>query len=216
MIEFSTQLLGVLSITLNAQNESGTGGFGTIVAPQLNGQYHQHNVAVRIDAEIDGNVNTVSTLDVVPLNDPIGSPRNPYGQGFIGQETLLSTPAQAKTCTNATTGRTWLIRNPSNIHPYTKRPVAWKLVPYNSLLPFIRQDSPLHPRSAFADYNMWVTKYKEGQLYPGGFYLNATGLPEWVKEDPHADLTRTDVVLWYVFAFVHFPRVEDWPTMPVE
>lgn len=215
-IEFTTQLHGSISSQLLAQNVTDAGQFGRIVFPQINGQFHQHHVALRLDAEIDGNINTVSTVDVVPLSEPTGSQQNPYGNGFTTEEKLLKTPEEARTRVLPLSGRSWLIKNPEKIHSVTQNPVAYKLVPYNAPLPFVRKDSPLFPRSAFTEYNVWVTKFKEGQMYPGGFYLNGSGLPQWVRDDPNADLSTSDVVLWYIYGFTHIPRTEDFPLLTVE
>ncbi len=217
-IEFNTELHGVITGQLHALNDTLTKPFGETVFPQLNAQTHQHFVALRLDAEIDGNVNTVSTVDAVTLPEPTGSSRNPYGQGWTTVEHLLRTPAEARTIISPLTGREWLIRNPTRVHPYTKQPVAWKLIPHSALGPLMHKDSPLHPRAAFTDYNVWVTKYNEDQLYPAGFYfgLHSKGLPEWVEEKPNEDLTHTDVVLWYILGYTHVPRVEDFPIMPVQ
>lgn len=46
---------------------SANSGFGTTVAPQINAQYHQRFFALRLDAEIDGNQNSVMISDVVPV-----------------------------------------------------------------------------------------------------------------------------------------------------
>ncbi|CAL8074404.1 unnamed protein product [Orchesella dallaii] len=216
-VEFHSQLHGIVSTTLLAKGVTDSGGFGIAVAPQINGQYHQHNFVVRVDPTIDGESNSVSAFDIVPVPAATGSKTNPYGQGFTYQVTPLRTPAEARTNISPSTGRTWLINNPQKIHPYTKRPVSWKLIPFVGPPLFVRKDSPLHPFCAFADYNVWVTKYKEGQVYPGGLYNNGTsGLPEWVNTNPNVDITQTDLVLWYVFGFTHLPRTEDFPVMPGE
>lgn len=218
-IEFSNELHGSVSTNLVSKGTTNSGGYGTVVSPQINAQFHQHFFALRLDTEIDGNVNTISTLDVVPVTERSGlelTRRNPFGNGFTVKEQLLRTPREARTLISPLTGRTWFIKNPNKIHSITRNPVAWKLIPYNAPPPFFKNHSPLHPRAAFLDYNVWVTKYKEDQVFPGGFYLNGSGLPEWVREDPNVDITKTDVVLWYMYGVTHLPTVEDWPVMSVE
>jgi len=211
-VEFHTQLHGVISTQLLAEGVTNTGGFGLAVAPQINGQYHQHNFRVRLDLTVDGEQNSVSTLDIVPVAGASGSQTNPYGQGFISQVTFLKTPAEARTTISPSTGRVWLIHN-QKFHPYAGLPVTWKLIPYTGPPVFVGKDSPYHPICAWTDYNVWVTKYKEGQLFLGGFYTNGTGLPKYVSDDPNADITKTDIVLWYTFGFTHLPRAEDYPLM---
>lgn len=157
---------GILSTNLVAQNVSSGGGFGTIVQPSVNAQYHQHYFALRLDTEIDGNLNRVLTNDIVPLEQPSGSPQNPYGIGFTVRNTVLKTPLDARTKISPNTGRTWVIENPEKIHPTTSLPVGWKLIPHLAPLPFMRSDSPMFPKCSWAEHNLWVTKYKDDQLYP--------------------------------------------------
>jgi len=105
----------------------------------------------------------------------------------------------------------------TNINEISGTRRAWKLITeHRSAKPFIATTSPLHKRHAFTDYDVWVTLYKENQLYPGGFYLNNSGLPEWVAEDPDVSLVNEDIVLWHVFGITHLVRTEDAPVMPVE
>lgn len=215
-IEFNSELHGVVSSQLLAANVTDAGDFANLIHPQISGQYHQHHLAFRLDADIDGNLNTVSTLDVVPIPEPSGSLENPYGNGFTVKEEVLVTPEKARTRISPLTGRTWLIKNPSVEHPFTKKPVGWKLLPYNAPLPFVREDSPMYPKSAVMDYNMWVTEYNDEQLYPNGYYINATdtkGLPEWIEDDPSTNLTKADVVLWYIYGITHLPQTEDYPVV---
>jgi primary-amine oxidase len=46
-------------------------------------------------------------------------------------------------------------------------------------------------------------------LHPGG-----AGIPRWVQADRSVD--NADIVLWHTFGLTHFPRIEDWPVMPVD
>ncbi|ODM87556.1 Copper amine oxidase 1 [Orchesella cincta] len=172
--------------------------------------------ALRLDAEIDGNQNSVATSDVVPGPGETGSSINPYGQAFTNERTTLRTAGQARTKIAPERSRTWVITNPQSIHPYTKQPVGWKLMPWASPPLLLRNDSPIHPQAEWMDYNTWVTPYHDDQMFPGGYYLNNSGLPEWVGRDENANIENTDVVLWHNFGLSHVPRVEDFPVMPEE
>lgn len=97
----------------------------------MNAQYHQHLASLRFDVEVDGNSNTIEMVDIVPLDAPTGSETNRYGQGFTTQRTLLKTQSEGCTMTSPSSGRVWVVSNPSNIHPYTKKPVGWRLLPVN-------------------------------------------------------------------------------------
>ena len=69
----------------------------------------------------------------------------------------------------------------------------------------------------FADYALWVTRYRPGELDAAGRYPNQAsggdGLPRFVAGDQ--SIVDTDVVVWHTFGITHIPRVEDWPVMPV-
>lgn len=198
---------GILSLHLLAKNTEGT-DWGTVEANQINAPFHQHFFACRLDTEIDGTNNSVHTTDAVPLPDDPSPTVNPYLQGFTINKTQLPTASEAKTKIAPLSGRVWVVDNPGSIHKYTGQPVGWKLMPMNSPPMMMAKDSPLHPKAAFLDYDVWVTPYAEDQLFAGGFYLNNSGLPVWVGNDPGASVANTDIVLWHSFGLTHIPRVE--------
>lgn len=141
--------------------------------------------------------------------------QNPYGNGFHSEENVLKSSGQARTMTSAATSRSWKIRT-SQINPVSLTAKSWKLIPENGQAPLISSNSEIHPKSAFANYSVWVTPYREGQLYAGGMYLNNSGLPEWVGHDEGANVENTDIVLWHVLGLTHIPRTCDFPVMPAE
>jgi primary-amine oxidase len=72
-IQFEVRLTGVVQTNMLAVGATPS-GFGSSVASQVDAQYHQHYFSVRIDAEIDGNRNSVYMADSVQLKSPTGSP----------------------------------------------------------------------------------------------------------------------------------------------
>lgn len=98
-------------------------------------------------------------------------------------------------------------------------PVSYKLAPHPSQMRLASPESHIAKRAPFTEHHIWVTKYVDGELFPGGFYTNqsrgdAGGLKEWTeRKDPVED---EDIVLWHTFALTHIPRCEDFPVMPVE
>ncbi|OXA61939.1 Copper amine oxidase 1 [Folsomia candida] len=215
-IQFEGSFTGIVSTNMLAVGGT-NGGFGSVVFPQVNAQYHQHVVALRLDTEIDGNANSVEMRDVVPVTGPTGSNENPYGQGITVLNTPLKTQADGRTKISPLTGRVWVITNPQAIHPATNSPVGWKLMPSETAQIMAKPDSPMvNPKLGFLFDDVWITRYEEGHLYAGGTYLNNSGLPEWVGTDPGGSIENTDIVLWHVFSPVHIPRVEDFPVMSSE
>lgn len=63
-----------------------------------------------------------------------------------------------------------------------------------------------------------MTRFAEDERYPAGDFVNQSvgtpGLPEFTAADRGID--GEDIVLWHSFGLTHFPRVEDWPIMPVD
>lgn len=161
----------------------------------------QHMFSMRLDPMIDGALNTVSQVDVVPLEGAVGSETNPYGQGFTLREMPFSTTHTQLGDASPLSGRVWKIANPSSRHPYTGEPVAWKLVPMNTPPLMAKPGSIIHRRAGFAKKALWVTPYDDGQKYAAGFYVNQSygggGLDEWTKEDRNVE--NEDVVMWHTF-----------------
>lgn len=169
---------------------------------------------------IDGLLNTVSVVDVKPLEEGLGSKSNPYGQGFTTVETLLTKSKSSVTDIDPSTSRFWKILNPSSIHPYTKNPVAWKLVPSSGAFPGLLAgaQSFIRKRAGFATHSVWVTKHNDNELFAAGYYTNQSkggdGISRWVERDE--DVDDKDIVLWHSFGVTHIPRVEDFPIMPID
>jgi primary-amine oxidase len=94
--------------------------------------------------------------------------------------------------------------------------VAYELMPGENVLPMALPDSALRRRARLLDHHLWATPYARRERYPAGEYPNQSepgeGLPRWMAADRSL---LGDVVLWYVFGAHHFPRLEDWPVMPV-
>lgn len=217
-IKFEVKATGILSTSLAIPNESPS-PYSTLLSPGVNGQFHQHIFAVRLDPMLDGLKNEVCTVDCVPLGkDPVA---NPYGIGFTTRETPLLTTHEAATDSSTETSRFWRIYNPGSIHKITSKPVGYKLVsPYAHKL-MASADSYVWEKAGFARHSVWVTPYTDDleERYPDGRFVfnrneNYTGLHKWAER--REALADKDVVLWHVFGITHIPRVEDFPIMPVE
>mgnify|MGYP002622127060 CR=1 FL=1 len=156
-IQPEVKLTGILN-TYSMDPDEDTKGWGTQVYPGVNAHNHQHLFCLRIDANVDGPKNTVFVNDAVPSDAPVGSPENPYGNAFYCKRTKLVTPAQAKTDYDGSTSRSWEIANTNKLHPYSKKPVSYKLVSREvpGLLP--KPGSLVWKRAPFARHAVWVTK----------------------------------------------------------
>lgn len=162
---------------------------------------------------IDGSSNTVVSDEAHPM--PI-SAFNPHGVGYTVQSTPITTSGGYNL--DPDVNRTFKITNQSVKNPVNGASVAYKIhaPPFQKML---AQPSSFHHRRAeFADKNIYVTKYAEGELYAGGKYTNqsrgGTGVRSWA--DRKDNVENTDIVVWVQFGINHIPRIEDFPVMPVE
>ena len=75
-----------------------------------------------------------------------------------------------------------------------------------------------HKRAEFADHDVYVVRYRDGELYAAGQYTNqsrgGTGVRSWAKREEN--VVDTDIVVYVQFGLQHVPRTEDFPVMPGE
>lgn len=210
-IQCEVKLTGIMNTTTLAAGEESP--YGVEVAPRLNAGHHQHIFAARLITSVDGPDNSIYEVNSVSV--PPG-PDNRYGNGFVAEETLLSTEQQAQRRVNSNSARFWRISNPNRKNRLGKR-VSYRLVPGENCPPLVQPDAPIMRRAGFTKNHLWVTPYRPEERFAAGDYPNqhptGDGLPVWTKADRSVE--NTEVTVWYVFAHNHVPRPEDWPVMPV-
>lgn len=188
--------------------------WGTVVGPNVMAAYHQHILLFRIDPAVDGHRNTVVFDDVVKL--PRDERKNPFGVGFVTDRKFVERAGLV--AQSPFTNRTYKIINENVINPVLKTAVGYKVeIPPRQM---ILADADLFnvKRARFATEAVWVTKYRDHELFAAGEFTNQsqrdTGLGEWANG---TDVVRNeDLVVWATLGFTHIPRVEDFPVMPVE
>jgi primary-amine oxidase len=188
--------------------------WATEVAPGLGAPNHQHLFSARLDMMVDGIANAVDEVDAVRV--PRG-PGNPTGTGFMQQFTRLTTELDAQREADNRRGRVWLTTSTDHRNRLGK-PTGWVLYPEGGPLLLADADSDIAKRAAYTTKHLWVTPYEPDERYPAGDFVNlhrgGAGLPAWTAADRSVD--GTDIVLWHTFGLTHFPRIEDWPIMPVD
>ncbi|CAB83008.1 Amine oxidase [Schizosaccharomyces pombe] len=221
VIECELKLTGILNTYAMNEGED-LKGWGTQVYPQVNAHNHQHLFCLRLNPMLDGYSNSVAVVDGVSGPGEPGSKENYYGNAFTTERTVPKTVKEAICDYNSDTSRTWDICNPNKLHPYSGKPVSYKLVSRETPRLMARPGSLVSNRAGFARHHIHVTPYKDGQIYPAGDYVPQTsgeptkGLPEWIAEEPDASVDNTDIVVWHTFGITHFPAPEDFPLMPAE
>lgn len=210
-IQCEIKLTGILNTTTLAPGERPS--YGVEIVPRLNAPFHEHIFVARLVSSVDGPKNSV--YEVNTASAPRG-PDNPYGNAFRAEATLLTSEKEAQRHVNASSGRFWRIVNP-NRKNRMGQPVAYRLVPGENCPTFAQPDAAVMRRAGFTLNHLWVTPYHAQERFPAGDYPNqhptGDGLPRWTAAN--RSIENSEVVVWYVFAHNHVPRLEDWPVMPV-
>lgn len=209
-IELECRATGIL---FTSAHPGGDFPWATEVAPGLGGPHHQHMFCARLDMMVDGPANAVDEVDAwtAPVSED-----NPHGNAFTRTATRLASESQADRLADPGRGRVWSIVNPSSVNRLG-RPVSYVLRPEGTPVLLADPGSSVARRAAFATRHLWVTQYDPDQRYPAGDLVNqhpGGGLPDYVAAD--RPLNGADLVVWHTFGMTHFPRVEDWPIMPVD
>lgn len=209
-IEFEAKATGVLFTS----GYEGDATYKSEVAPGLGAPFHQHLFTARLDFALDNGPTRVEEEELARV--PMGE-SNPRGNAFTRKRTVLKTEQQAIRDADNQAARTWVISNPESQNRLGHN-VAYKL--HSQGLPSLLadDDSSIGKRATVMNHPIWVTRYQADQRYPTGDYPNQNpgneGIRDWVKEDRDIDGQRD--VIWHTFGMTHFPRVEDWPIMPVD
>jgi len=188
--------------------------YASELAPGLGAPFHQHLFSARLDMCVDGPGNRVEEEEAVRVPMGVGNER---GNAFSRKRTLLARESDAVREADMRSGRTWLISNPNSLNRLGEA-VGYKLYPEGQPTLLADPDSSVAKRAAFATKDLWVTRFAETERYPTGDFVNqhagGAGLPEYMKQN--RDIDGQDIVVWHTFGLTHYPRVEDWPIMPVD
>jgi primary-amine oxidase len=210
-IQYEIKLSGVVSTGAVPHGDSHP--FGTVVAPGVYGPNHQHFFNIRLDMTVDGSENRV--YEAQPTLLPPG-PDNPTGGAWRLQETLLESEASAQRRADPLGGRYWRIVN-AGAHNELGQPVAYRLVPGETVAPLCHPGSAMARRAPFTARQLWVTAAAPDEMFATGDYPNQSaggaGLPAYAAAD--RSLVDADLVVWHTFGVTHVVRPEDWPVMPV-
>jgi len=187
--------------------------WGTVVHPGVLATHHQHIFSLRVDPAIDGHANRLVYEEVHPMPR---SDFNPHGVGYTVEEKVVRKSSGLDTDYN--TNRVFKIQNQSSRNPVNGKAVAYKIHAPAFQKMVADPDSFHHKRAEFADHNIYVTKYHDGELYAGGKYTNQSrggaGVRAWA--DRKENVVDDDIVVWVQFGLQHVTRIEDFPVMPCE
>lgn len=174
---------------------------------------HQHFFNFRIDFDIDGTQNTPYEMNTAVEEDP---KLNPDHNKFFKVNTLLAKEKEAIRDLEPKTARMWKVVN-LNSRNSLGHPTGYGIMPEESALAYLGEDSLIRKRARFIEHPIWFTRYKDEEQSAATDYPNQSlpeqGLPQYIADNESLD--NQDVVLWYTFGVTHHPRPEEWPIMPV-
>lgn len=186
--------------------------WGKVVNSGALAQNHQHIFCLRIDPAVDGRDNRLVQEESLPLD--MDERTNPNGNLYEVRQSTIRESAGLDAAPDR--NRVFKIQNIHKLNPVNQSPVAYKLVAPPTQLLLAHPSSIQSNRARFARHHLWVTKYKEDELYAAGKYpfmskVETDGLADAADRKDNVD--DEDLVLWSVFGLTHNPRVEDWPVM---
>ncbi|KAL6706725.1 hypothetical protein ACN47E_005267 [Coniothyrium glycines] len=192
-----------------------TSSYGNVVSSGVLAQNHQHIFAARIDPAIDGHANTLLYEESHPT--PWEPSSNPSGNFYEIRKTVLSKSTGVDA--NPADHRVFKITNPAIRNRFSGNPVAYKFEPLPTQKLLAAKGSIQAERARFTNHHVWVTQYRDDELYAAGRYtlqsqVEAGGVFDMAARGD--SIEAADIVVWNVFGLTHNPRVEDWPVMPVE
>lgn len=209
-ITVETRATGILNV-VNIDPHK-TSDYGNVVSGGVLAQNHQHIFCVRMDPAVDGHDNSVVVEESHPV--PMNAATNPHGNFYQ----VVNSDIGRAGWVDAAPGLNRVVKmvNPHRLNPISGKPAAYKFMPPATQLLLADPNSVQARRAQFAQHHVWVTKYRDGELYAGGRHTlqsqqETEGVADAVKRGDRVE--DTDVVVWNTFGLTHNPRVEDWPVM---
>ena len=198
---------------LNHNNTETPDAYGRFVDRQIVAVNHSHYFNFRIDLDVDGQSNS---LQIDRLKTKTLPEQHPRRSVWVSEPILASRESEAKLNIDLNNPSLWRVLSSSKTN-HVGYPTSYQLMPNKNTNSLLSVDDYPRQRAGFINHHLWVTPYRQNELYAAGDYPTLSkpgyGLPEWTSEN--RSIENTDIVLWYTMGMHHMVRAEDWPVMPV-
>ena len=182
--------------------------FGGTVFPKISAPNHQHFFNFRIDFDVDGTANRLVEANTQSVPSQ-------FGNAWSTTETVIG--SEGFRDSNPASTRHWSVES-TTAHNALGEATAYEIEPDDVAQAYSSSSFEPLKHAPFAQHTLWVTRYKDGELYAAGDYPNQAppgeGLTKYVAD--HASVDGKDLVVWFTAAFTHHTRVEDYPVMSRE
>ena len=203
---------GVKSRTVAEDRDGRDGAYGRFVADNTVAVNHDHFFCFRLDFDVDGAANSFVREKLTTERLPAELPRKSL---WVAHAETAKSEQQARLHMSMEKPEVWRVVNPNVKGPLGYSP-GYEIRPGHNAMSLLTPDDYPQRRAGFTNYNLWVTRQRDGERYAAGDYVTQSkggdGLPAWTSAD--RPIENTDIVVWYTMGFHHLVRAEDWPVTP--
>lgn len=187
--------------------------YGSLLAENTIGVFHDHFLTFHLDMDVDGTSNSFVEAMMKRVEVPHGeSPRKSY---WTVDRKVAKREENAQIQFDVKKPADLLVVNP---HLKTKvgQDVGYRLLPGSTAASLLSLNDYPQIRAAFTNNDVWVTPYNESEQWAGGTYMDQSRgddtLATWTKRN--REIEKEDIVVWYTMGIHHIPYQEDFPVMP--
>jgi primary-amine oxidase len=196
--------------TLNRGVRSNSEGskYGTMVNKNIAAPIHQHYFNFRIDFDVDGTSNTVGEENVQSVSSSFGNAFDVVVTELTDEGHRDADPAAA---------RRWVVQSATKTNALGA-PTGYEIESTDTAIPFASSSFVPVQKAAFAQHPLWVTRYRDGELYASGSYPNQGPINDGLGKYASGaqNIADADLVVWFTAGFTHITDPENYPVLPTD